>query len=116
MNRTPSTTEQAQPEPVAAAPEAPPRPLPFVLSGLAIASVVGVSYFAFPDPTLFRAAVIAGACLILWLSETVPLYATTLLLWVAVVALLGPLNPEAFSVSRVLATAANPVMALFFGG
>lgn len=95
---------------------APLRPLPLLVAGLAIACVIAASYFAFPEPMLFRAAAIAGTCLVLWLTEVVPLYATTLLLWVGVVALLEPMDPNTFSVSDVLASVANPVMALFFGG
>ncbi len=78
--------------------------------------VIAGAAAAFPDPKLFRAAAIAGVCLVLWLSEIIPLYATTLVLWAAIAALLGPLDPKAFALPRVLSAAANPVMALFFGG
>ena len=87
-----------------------------VIAAIFIACVVVGCYFAFPEPLLFRAAVIAGICLVLWLTEIVPLYATTLLLWVGVVVFLGPIKPGDFSVSGVLSSVANPVMALFFGG
>jgi sodium-dependent dicarboxylate transporter 2/3/5 len=68
------------------------------------------------DPKLARSAMIAGICLVLWLSEAIPLYATTLLLWVGIASLLGPLDSKSYSISNVLSSAANPVMALFFGG
>src|SRR5687768_4291826 len=87
-----------------------------VLSAAAAAALVAGAWLAFPDPMLFRAAAVAAVCLVLWLSELVPLYATTLLLWVGIATLLGPLDPKAFSLPRVLSAAANPVMALFFGG
>jgi solute carrier family 13 (sodium-dependent dicarboxylate transporter), member 2/3/5 len=92
------------------------RPLASVLTAVAALAVVAGAAAAFPDPRLFRAAAIAGMCLVLWLSELVPLYATTLLLWVGIATFLGPLDPKAFSLPRVLSAAANPVMALFFGG
>jgi sodium-dependent dicarboxylate transporter 2/3/5 len=78
--------------------------------------VAGAFLLAIDDPMHARAAAIAAACLVLWLTEAVPLYATTLLLWVGMVAALGPLDPKAFSLQPVLSTSANPVMALFFGG
>src|SRR5688500_18780341 len=83
---------------------------------LAIVLVVLGASLGVDDPKLSRAAALAGAVLVLWLSEVIPLYATTLLLWVGAVLLLGPLDPQAFSLPRVLSTAASPVMALFFGG
>lgn len=68
------------------------------------------------DPLIARAAAIAGVCLILWLSELVPLYATTLLLMVGSTLALGPLKPNDFHLGGVLGWSAQPVMALFFGG
>jgi sodium-dependent dicarboxylate transporter 2/3/5 len=82
----------------------------------AIALVVVAASWGLGDPMLSRAAALAGVVLVLWLGEMVPLYATTLVLWVGAVLLLGPLDPKAFSLPRVLSTAASPVMALFFGG
>lgn len=76
-----------------------------------ISATVGIS-----DARMSRAAMIAGVCLVLWLTEAIPLYATTLLLWVAMAASLGPVDPKHFSLSRTLANAVNPVNALFFGG
>lgn len=93
-----------------------PSGLTWVLSAAGVTVVVVACWFLFPDRKLFWAAAIAGACLVLWLSEVVPLYATTLLLWVGMAGLLGPIDPQNFSLTRVLSAAANPVMALFFGG
>src|SRR5687768_15817958 len=83
------------------------------LAGVVI--VIVATAHGIADPMMSRAATIAGVCLVLWLSELIPLYATTLLLWVAIVLWLAPLDPS-FAMPRVLAVATNPVMALFFGG
>lgn len=82
---------------------------------MAVGVGVGID-LAVADVIVGRASGIAAACLVLWLTEAIPLFATTIVLWVATIALLGPLNPAAFSTTPVLATAANPVMGLFFGG
>jgi sodium-dependent dicarboxylate transporter 2/3/5 len=81
-----------------------------------LAAVAAASLLFIPDPLRARAALIAGVCLVLWLSEAIPLYATTIVLWAGVALLLGPLDPKAFNLNRVLTWAAQPVMALFFGG
>lgn len=81
-----------------------------------MAAVVAASLLLVPDALRARAALIAGVCLVLWLTEAIPLYATTIVLWAGVALLLGPLEPKTFSLGRVLTWAAQPVMALFFGG
>jgi sodium-dependent dicarboxylate transporter 2/3/5 len=81
-----------------------------------LAAVAAASLLFIPDPLRARAALIAGVCLVLWLSEAIPLYATTIVLWAGVALLLAPLDPKAFNLNRVLTWAAQPVMALFFGG
>lgn len=58
---------------------------------------------------------IAGVCLVLWLSEMAPPFVPTLLLWTLVPAILGR-GDAAYSLGHVLAWAADPVLALFFGG
>ncbi len=63
-----------------------------------------------------RVLAVAGLCLLLWLSEVVPPFVPTLLLWTLIPILLGPLDAGKFSVSHVLSWAVDPVMALFFGG
>src|SRR5688500_11416681 len=85
--------------------------------GLALAAmaVVGLATRAIADPMMSRAAAIAGVCLVLWLTEVIPLYATTLLLWVSIALWLAPLD-QAFALHRVTSVAASPVMMLFFGG
>jgi solute carrier family 13 (sodium-dependent dicarboxylate transporter), member 2/3/5 len=87
-----------------------------VASSVAIIAVVIASSLGIRDPMLSRAAMVAGVVLVLWLSELLPLYATTMVLWVGCVLLLSPLDAGNFALPRVLSTAASPVMALFFGG
>lgn len=58
---------------------------------------------------------IAGVCLVVWLSEMAPPFVPTLLLWTLVPAILGR-GDTAYSLGHVLAWAADPVLALFFGG
>jgi len=62
-----------------------------------------------------RIVSIAAVCLLLWISEIVPPFVPTLLLWTLVPLLLGSIDGR-FSLSQVLSWAVDPVMALFFGG
>lgn len=62
-----------------------------------------------------RVVSIAGVCLLLWISEIVPPFVPTLLLWTLVPLLLAPIDSR-FALSNVLSWAVDPVMALFFGG
>lgn len=84
---------------------------------VAAALVAGIATdLAIADPKLGRAAGVSVACLLLWLTEAIPLFATTIVLWVATIAALGPLDPKSFGITPVLASMASPVMGLFFGG
>src|SRR5262249_28659877 len=79
---------------------------------------IGFSALAFlyiDNPVICRAAIIAIFCLSLWLTELIPLYATTLVLVVAISFFLAPLDSK-FSFGQVLTWGAQPVLALFFGG
>lgn len=58
---------------------------------------------------------IMGVCLLLWISEIVPPFVPSLLLWTLVPLFLGPLDSK-FGITNVLSWAVDPVMALFFGG
>ncbi len=91
-------------------------PLMAMIATVLIVIVLAVTRFEITDARLSRAAAIAGAVLVLWLLEVVPLYATTLLLWAAILLWMRPLDPVAFSMDRTLAHLANPIMAVFFGG
>ena len=44
------------------------------------------------------------------------MFATTLVLWIATVLFLAPLNHASFGLPRTLSVLGNPVLALFFGG
>lgn len=73
-------------------------------------------------PTLFiesalfsRVVTIAAICLILWLSELVPPFVPSLLLWTLTPLLLVSLDNK-FGLVNVLSWAADPVLMLFLGG
>ena len=96
----------------------PSRPVPRwkkVVVAAVVAAAVALPLVWIDEPVLARAAVVAGVCLVLWLSEAVPPYVPTFLLWALTPLLLEPLG-EAFGLGRVLAWSANPVLALFLGG
>lgn len=62
-----------------------------------------------------RAAIIGGVCVALWLSEWVPVWMPTLVVWGATPLLLGRFGAD-FHPLPVLAWSADPVLVLFFGG
>jgi sodium-dependent dicarboxylate transporter 2/3/5 len=62
-----------------------------------------------------RAAILGVICVALWLTELVPPFVPTLLLLVATPLLLGSLGAE-YELPSVITWAADPVLALFFGG
>ncbi|MFP2913676.1 SLC13 family permease, partial [Pyxidicoccus sp. 3LFB2] len=62
-----------------------------------------------------RAVLIAGACLVLWLTEAVPPFVPTLLLMGATPVLMGPLAAD-YRLPAVLTWGMDPVLALFLGG
>lgn len=88
---------------------------PRILAAVLISLVIGLSHGLIRDPVQSRAAMIAGACLVLWLLEAIPLFATTMILGAGAALLLGPID-DRFAVGRVLTWPAKPVLALFFGG
>jgi sodium-dependent dicarboxylate transporter 2/3/5 len=71
--------------------------------------------FAFDSNVLRLTAIIGGTCLALWLSEIVPPFVPTFLLWTLTPLLLGPFDAK-FDLSNVMRWALDPVLALFFGG
>lgn len=87
--------------------------LVIVLILTCLAGFFSLTYF--DNPIQARATFIAGFCLILWLSEIVPAYVPTLVLWALTVLLLGSSSKE-FTLTEVLKWSANPVLLLFFGG
>jgi sodium-dependent dicarboxylate transporter 2/3/5 len=62
-----------------------------------------------------RIVSIVGICLLLWLSEIVPPFVPTLLLWTLVPLTLAQIDGK-YALPMVLSWAVDPVMALFFGG
>lgn len=85
---------------------------------LVILIVLGVSLsamFVFDSAILRLTTIIAGTCLVLWLSEIVPPFVPTFLLWTLTPLLLGSVDKK-FDLPSVLKWAMDPVLALFFGG
>lgn len=85
-----------------------------LVSGVIIA-VCAFSLGFIHNPLLARAALVAGICLALWLSELVPPYVPTVVLWALTPLLLQSFGHE-FAFARVLGWSADPVLALFLGG
>ena len=82
----------------------------------ASALLLAVFPFLFIDSKVSAGVLaIALVCLFLWLFELTPSFVPTLLLWFLVPLVLAPFDPR-FSVNQVLDWAADPVLALFFGG
>ena len=89
-------------------------PRPFL--ALLLTSVcVSASLTLIHEPVLKRAVLIAGVCLILWLTEVAPPYVPTLVLWALTPTLLFGFG-DRFQLTQVLSWSANPVLALFLGG
>ena len=85
-----------------------------------ILALVGISIAAAPQflvssPIHAHVVSIAGICLFLWISELVPPFVPTIMLWALIPLLLAPYSTN-YALAKVLADAADPVMALFFGG
>lgn len=85
------------------------------VAGILATALLLSSWLWIKDPVFARALAIAGICLVLWLTEVVPPYVPTLLLWAMTPLLLSGYG-EQFHLARVLGWSANPVMALFLGG
>jgi sodium-dependent dicarboxylate transporter 2/3/5 len=79
------------------------------------AVAAGLALRLAPDPLMARATALAAAALILWITEAVPPYVVTLGLLAGIPLALGGLAPR-FQLAPVLQGAADPVLALFFGG
>jgi sodium-dependent dicarboxylate transporter 2/3/5 len=85
------------------------------VAGILVTAIVASSWLWVRDAVFARALAIAGICLVLWLTEVVPPYVPTLLLWAMTPLLLSGFG-EQFRLARVLGWSANPVLALFLGG
>lgn len=89
--------------------------LRWLLVFLVVAVIALTAVFVFDSALLRLTTIIAGACLVLWLSEIVPPFVPTFLLWTLAPLLLGSLDKK-FGLPNVLTWAVDPVLALFFGG
>ena len=87
----------------------------WLIAGILATALVISSCLWIKDPVFARALAIAGICLVFWLTEVVPPYVPTLLLWAMTPLLLSGYG-EQFHLARVLGWSANPVLALFLGG
>lgn len=76
---------------------------------------ISASLLAIHEAIIQRAVIVAGVCLVLWLTEVVPPYVPTFVLWALTPLLLFGFGNQ-FELSRVLGWSANPVLALFLGG
>ena len=85
---------------------------------IVILAILGISLaamFVFDSTVLRLTTIIAGTCLVLWLSEIVPPFVPTFLLWTLTPLLLGSFDKK-FNLPNVLTWAIDPVLVLFFGG
>lgn len=67
------------------------------------------------SPVASRVVAIVSVCIVLWLADLVQPFVPTLLLWVLIPVVLAPLDGK-YSLVNTLRWAADPVLALFFGG
>ncbi|HTK31264.1 MAG TPA: DASS family sodium-coupled anion symporter [Candidatus Saccharimonadaceae bacterium] len=86
-----------------------------LVAAAALIAVVAACSILIHDPIQARVAIVGGCALVLWLSEIVPPYVTTIALIAAIPLVLGVTHP-AYRLGAVLGWAADPVLALFFGG
>jgi solute carrier family 13 (sodium-dependent dicarboxylate transporter), member 2/3/5 len=85
-------------------------------AALALAALATAAPWALiEDPVVARAAAVGGLCLVLWLSEAVPPYVPTFVLWALTPLALGAFGEE-LGLRAVLGWSADPVLALFLGG
>lgn len=82
---------------------------------VALTLLIVVPHLLIESEIYARIVSILGVCLFLWISEIVPPFVPTLLLWAIVPLLLAPLDSK-YALPNVLSWAVDPVMALFFGG
>jgi solute carrier family 13 (sodium-dependent dicarboxylate transporter), member 2/3/5 len=85
------------------------------LLGVIHPAVVNTAMSAADTAILWRAAVIATLCLVLWLTGWVRVWIPTIVLWIATPLLLGTIAPQ-FGIVHVLQWSIDPVLALFLAG
>lgn len=81
---------------------------------------IGATLFVLPllfldSPVFARVLAISALALYIWLAELAPPFVPTLLLWTGVPLLLSSFDKK-YELAAVLGWAADPVLALFFGG
>src|SRR5688500_20211964 len=81
----------------------------------ALVPLAAVALHQIHDALHARAAILGVICVALWLTEIVPPFVPTLLLLVATPLVLGSFGAQ-YELSSVITWAADPVLALFFGG
>jgi sodium-dependent dicarboxylate transporter 2/3/5 len=86
-----------------------------ILFTLAATLLAVLPLLLFDSPIHAGVVSIGSICLLLWITEVVPPFVPTLLLWTLIPLFLSPLDLR-FGLPNVLSSAADPVMALFFGG
>lgn len=86
-----------------------------ILAALTAVLLIVVPQLFIDSEIYARTVSIVGVCLFLWISEIVPPFVPSILLWTLVPFFLGPIDSR-FAVMSVLSWAVDPVMALFFGG
>jgi solute carrier family 13 (sodium-dependent dicarboxylate transporter), member 2/3/5 len=87
----------------------------WVFAAIAITFAAVLPFITFESSLVARVVSITCVCLVLWLLELVPAFVPTLLLWILVPLFLSHLEPK-YSLANTLRWAADPVLALFFGG
>jgi sodium-dependent dicarboxylate transporter 2/3/5 len=92
-----------------------PHPKTRVVAVVTLLLAVILPFIIFDSPLIARVTAVAVVCLGLWLFELVPAFVPTLLLWVLIPLTLSAVDPQ-YSLATVLRWAADPVLALFFGG
>ncbi|MBZ4400921.1 SLC13 family permease [Myxococcus sp. AS-1-15] len=85
------------------------------LALVGLGAVAWLSAFGVQGEVASRTVLVAGVCLVLWLTELVPPFVPTLLLLGATPVVLGPLGKD-YALSSVLTWCADPVLILFLGG
>src|SRR5215208_2407986 len=70
----------------------------WIIAAVTITVISAVSLTLIEDPLLARTLIVAGVCLTLWLSEVIPPYVPTIMLWALVPLLLRPFG-DAFRLS-----------------
>jgi sodium-dependent dicarboxylate transporter 2/3/5 len=83
--------------------------------GIAAILVLFLPAVFIDSPLYARIISIGGICLLLWITEIVPPFVPTFLLWALIPIFLAPLDSK-FALTEVLSWAADPVILLFFAG